>query len=97
MPTVTETERTIKIYRKEGQKENNAQDKKGHKPETEKEESGKDDENEEEEITEVIEYEENNEEDDLEQSEEEENGTTLRWDMRHIPEEKREKEAKRIK
>ena len=93
MPRVNETERTIKIYRKEGQKESNAQNKEGHKPETEKEESGEDDESEDVEITKVME---DKEEDDLEDSVEEENRTTLRWDMGHLSEEEREKEEKRI-
>ena len=93
LPTVTETERTIRIYRQEGQKETNAQNKEGHKPETEKEESGEDNESEDEEITKAIEAE---EEDDLEDIAEEETGTTLRWDMGHLSEEEREKDEKRI-
>ena len=92
LPTVTETERTIKIYRQEGQEESNKQDKGGHMTEREEEESGEDEKEEE-----TREVEEDLSEDDQGESEDEdEEGPTVTWDMSHLTEKEKEKEEKRM-
>ena len=93
LPTVTETERTIRIYRQEGQEESNNQDKGGHKPETEEEESGED---EEDETAEVDEDHSEDDENEQRESDEEEERPTVRWDMSHLSEEEKEKEEARM-
>ena len=90
LPTVTETERTIRIYRQEGQEESNNQDKGGHMPEREEEESSEDE-------KEAREVEEDHSEDDQGESEDEdEEGPTVTWDMSHLTEEEKEKEDNRM-
>ena len=92
LPTVKETERTIRIYRQEGQEESNKLDKGAHRPETEEEDSDKEEEEETAETNEAN----SEDEDGQELSDDEEDRPKVTFDMGHPSEEEQAKEAERI-
>ena len=85
LPTVEEAERTIEIYRKEGQEEMNNRDLGSHLPEEEEREE-----------SEVAEVEEKDQEEPQEEEYKEEERHKVTFNMDHLPEEEREEEEKRI-
>ena len=94
LPSVAETEKTIKLYRKEGQKESNSQDKAESTIAREEQDLNEDMEgNDNEEISHSEEEEEN---DNVEMDTEGNEGPRVTFDMGHLSEEEQEAENKRM-
>ena len=88
LPTVAETERTINIYRQEGQKESNGQDNGG--PTSAREEQDEEEQQNEEE------QEKSSSEEEEEEEMEEEEGPRVTFNMSHLSKEEQEEENRRI-